>query len=173
MNTGPNGVPLREAAARLGLSVDAVRMRIKRKTIHAYKVSDRWYVVLPEQTEHPTRTPYTEPTSEHDHERIGELFTEHRSVATEQARLYLDELRDVWLQPLINQLRDQAEELGHVKAERDQLKTELEGLRATQGNEQVTNEYQDPQESNVDSEPTSHAWSRFKRWIRMGRSDTC
>ncbi|GAC1395203.1 MAG: hypothetical protein NVSMB65_14210 [Chloroflexota bacterium] len=41
------GVPIGEAAERLGLNVDAVRKRIKRGTLPAYKEGERWYVVLP------------------------------------------------------------------------------------------------------------------------------
>jgi len=40
-------VPIGEAAERLGLNVDAVRKRIKRGTLPAYKEDDRWFVVLP------------------------------------------------------------------------------------------------------------------------------
>jgi transposase len=40
------GVPISEAAARLGVSENAVRKRIRRKSLPAYKVDDRWYVVL-------------------------------------------------------------------------------------------------------------------------------
>ena len=40
------GVPIGEAAQRLGLNVDAVRKRIKRGTLVAYKEDERWYVVL-------------------------------------------------------------------------------------------------------------------------------
>jgi transposase len=40
------GVPISEAAVRLGVSENAVRKRIRRKSLPAYKVDDRWYVVL-------------------------------------------------------------------------------------------------------------------------------
>ena len=42
-----DGVPIGVAAARLGLSVDAVRKRIRRRSIRAYKAGGHWYVVLP------------------------------------------------------------------------------------------------------------------------------
>lgn len=41
------GIPIGEAAEALGLNVDAVRKRIKRGTLDAYKEGDRWYVVPP------------------------------------------------------------------------------------------------------------------------------
>lgn len=40
------GIPISEAAVRLGVSENAVRKRIRRKSLQAYKVDDRWYVVL-------------------------------------------------------------------------------------------------------------------------------
>ena len=42
-----DGVPIGEAATRLGLSVDAVRKRIRRRSLRAYKAGGHWYVVLP------------------------------------------------------------------------------------------------------------------------------
>jgi hypothetical protein len=41
-------VPLIQAAARLGVSVDAIRRRIRRGTITAAKQDDRWYVEVPD-----------------------------------------------------------------------------------------------------------------------------
>ena len=43
------GIPIAEAAAQLGLSVDAVRKRIRRGTLTAYKVDAEWRVVLPDR----------------------------------------------------------------------------------------------------------------------------
>ena len=41
-----NPIPLREAAAVLGVSVDALRARIRRGTVEASKVSGRWLVAV-------------------------------------------------------------------------------------------------------------------------------
>jgi hypothetical protein len=41
-------VPLIEAAQRLGVSVDAIRRRIRRGTITAEKREDRWFVEVPD-----------------------------------------------------------------------------------------------------------------------------
>ncbi len=40
------GVPLHEAAEILGVTVELLRKRAQRKTVPAYKVDGRWYVVL-------------------------------------------------------------------------------------------------------------------------------
>ncbi len=43
-----DGVPMREAADRLGISVAAVRQRIRRGTLESFKGEDgRWYVRIP------------------------------------------------------------------------------------------------------------------------------
>ena len=44
-----NGVPISEAARRLGTSVPAIRMRIRRGTLYAYKRDGCWYVELDDQ----------------------------------------------------------------------------------------------------------------------------
>jgi hypothetical protein len=71
VNGNLNGVPLRDAAERLGTTVDAVRMRIRRGALQAYKIDGKWFVHLPEQkTEHASEQP------EQDAEQRGEQFTE-------------------------------------------------------------------------------------------------
>lgn len=54
-----------DAAARLGLSIDAVRKRVQRGTLQAEKVENRWYVVLPVQNRqklaHDARQDYAHP----------------------------------------------------------------------------------------------------------------
>ncbi len=42
----PEGLDIGEAAERLGITVTALRKRIKRGSVYAYKVDDRWRVVL-------------------------------------------------------------------------------------------------------------------------------
>ena len=44
---GQDGVPIAAAATALGLSVEAVRKRIRRGTLQASKVSGEWRIVLP------------------------------------------------------------------------------------------------------------------------------
>jgi len=44
----PESVPISEAASRRGISVDAVRKKIRRGTIPATKRDNRWYVEVPD-----------------------------------------------------------------------------------------------------------------------------
>jgi hypothetical protein len=46
------GVPIADAAAALGVSVDAVRKRIRRRSLRAYKRDGHWLVVLPGRPAH-------------------------------------------------------------------------------------------------------------------------
>jgi hypothetical protein len=50
------GLPLTEAAKRMGLSTIALRRRVQRGTVEAYKGGDRWYVIVPDN-----EVPVTEP----------------------------------------------------------------------------------------------------------------
>ncbi|MDP9375834.1 MAG: hypothetical protein M3Q65_25965 [Chloroflexota bacterium] len=43
----PIGIPLAEAAARLGLSIEATRKRAQRGSLSGYKFAGAWYVILP------------------------------------------------------------------------------------------------------------------------------
>lgn len=159
MNNELNGVPLREAAERLGLTVDAVRMRIKRKSIQAYKADGRWYVVVPERDQHATRTPLGEPFGERVQERSAEQETEHRLVRAEQAEQYLVELRDQWLMPLIKDNGDLRERIGRLEAERDELHARIAALEGQQ-NSETTHDTNEPPRSNL---------GPFRRWWPWGR----
>jgi hypothetical protein len=63
------GLPLTEAAKRMGLSTIALRRRVQRGTVEAYKDGDRWYVVVPENevsVSEPVRTAGPTPVSPND-----------------------------------------------------------------------------------------------------------
>ena len=53
-------------------------------------------------------------------------------AATDAARRQLEAIRDEWLLPLVEQIREQAERIGQLQAERDALAARLEALQATQ-----------------------------------------
>ena len=52
----PHAVPIAEEAARLGISTEAVRKRIGRRSLTAYKVGDQWRIVLPAVQDAASRT---------------------------------------------------------------------------------------------------------------------
>ena len=55
------GLGVVQAATRLGISVDAVRKRIRRKTLRAYKVGGQWRIILDEPA-----------ATDQPHDRVGD-----------------------------------------------------------------------------------------------------
>jgi hypothetical protein len=78
-----DGVPIAEAARRLGTNVDAVRKRIRRGSLTAHKQGDRWLVVLPtgqdaaelglDSNQDPARTANLERELEHTRALLTEV----------------------------------------------------------------------------------------------------
>jgi excisionase family DNA binding protein len=118
-----------ETAQRLGVSENAIRQRIKRHTILAVKVGGIWRVTLPDQeTDHQatiSTDSYTDQQT--DHEGDQEATT---TAVSSAARSQLEAIRDEWLQPLVNQLRDAERSIGRLEQERDQLRGEVDRLHA-------------------------------------------
>jgi len=99
------------AAEVLGLSNDAVRKRASRGTVPARKTGSRWQVgVIIDRTPTGNRP---------DTNRTDDLITQ----PSENARLQLEVIRDEWLQPLINQITDQAKVIGRLEARIEELET--------------------------------------------------
>lgn len=153
------GVPIGVAAAALRLSVDAVRKRVRRGTLAAYKVEDEWRVVLPE-----TRTAGQDaiappPRIVQDSDRHATAPPAHdgRDADPETGQdtghgttsPSADPSREVLhLQELVTELRRQRDQLeGQVEAQRQQIAaqqhqladaaTERAELRRLLGNAQM------------------------------------
>jgi hypothetical protein len=128
-------VSVAEAAHILGLTPGAIRKRIERGQLAAHKVSGQWHVVLnsDETTRHDSGVAP-------DTTRQGDATRQDTTVAVSSAaRSQLEAIRDEWLAPLVAQIREQAEEIGRLRAdqeavrrERDALATELERERTQQ-----------------------------------------
>jgi excisionase family DNA binding protein len=111
-----------EAAQLLGISPSAVRKRIARGQLDARKVEGRWQIMLDTDL------------VENATELVNERGAAGRPGLT---REQLEAIRDEWLQPLLLQMRSQAEQVGRLEAryrvveqERDRLRIECESLRA-------------------------------------------
>jgi excisionase family DNA binding protein len=132
---------INQAARRLGVSENAVRQRIKRGTLAAAKVDGLWRITLAEQ---PTDYQVNRPLDQEGDRRTNyqsDSQTDHEvirsSAVSPAARAQLEAVRDEWLAPLVGQIREQAEEIGRLRAEReaverqrDDLATELTAERA-------------------------------------------
>lgn len=124
---------IQEAAATLGISPNAVRMRIRRGTLSGYKGADgRWYV-------HSTDQVHTE----------TDQATDRPTDQALSARMQLDMVRDEWLQPLIDQIGGLQRDLGRVEAERDEFRRQLE--------EEISRR----RENQADQEAATRPWWKF------------
>jgi hypothetical protein len=111
-----------EAARALGISPGAVRKRIARGQLEAMKVKGRWQVMLDTQLV----------------ENATPIMSEDEGGGQPGlTREQLELIRDEWLQPLLLQMRAQAEQIGRLEArsrmieeERDRLRAEADELRA-------------------------------------------
>lgn len=112
------GVTLADAAELLGISVEAVRSRTKRGTLPRYTGSDgKVYVPLSAVQATVAGTPgpqaSPQPTIQPIHVASNQPDPETALVA---ARGQLEAIRDEWLQPLVSQISEQAETIGHLRA---------------------------------------------------------
>jgi hypothetical protein len=119
-------VSVADAAAMLGISPGAVRKRLERGQLVGRKHAGQWSIVLnaagPVADDATRRDTVAAPRSH---------ATGHDTTATAvtpAALAQLDAIRDQWLQPLVDQLKAQAEQIGALKAERDALRWERDRL---------------------------------------------
>ena len=121
-NAAPQrGVPIADAAEQLGVTIELLRKRAQRKTIPAYKVDGRWYVVLDGVQDW---------TPGHDQDRTSSPGRDESRppVVSPAAMAQLEAVRDQWLQPLVSQIREQAEHIGRLAAERAAIARERDDL---------------------------------------------
>jgi hypothetical protein len=151
-------LPIAEAARRLGVSADAIRRRVRRRTLKARRIkathggADPYLVWLEEpaprahQDTHQDGRQVRQDTHQDSRQTPGERQDGHqdthqdaaRTLALAQARAaematYSQQL----LAPYVKRIEEQAEEIGtlrertgHLQAERDAARAELEQARA-------------------------------------------
>ncbi len=114
------GLSIAEAADRLGISENAVRQRIKRGTLDAVKVDGIWRVSLPDQADDET---------DHEADYQDRPATDYEAttsvpIVSDAARAQLAAIRDEFVQPLVDQIAAQAETIGRLRAELEQLRAD-------------------------------------------------
>ena len=94
MNVDRDLLPMREAAAVLGVTQDAIRARIRRGTIEARKESGRWMVAVPADVQDAARD--TTATDVDAVARIAALEADAAALRSQVAgqRELIDELRE-------------------------------------------------------------------------------
>ncbi len=111
---GTDGVTLTEAAESLGISRDALKKRVQRGAIPAYKdETGAWRVALPQG------------------DNIGDVSRD-MGDGTSSGHVspvvpgQLTAIMDAWLTPLTDRIAEQAEMIGRLKLENEQLRATLE-----------------------------------------------
>ena len=136
MEPHPGGVPIAEAAERLGLGVELLRKRAQRGTLPAYKLDGKWFVVLDNGRDDPPAAngPVLDTPSRPGPDTSAP--PPPSSAVSPAARSQLEAIRDEWLLPLVERAGALEREVGRLQAERDaaeqrraELAAELEAER--------------------------------------------
>jgi len=152
-------VTLTEAATTLGISRDALKKRVQRGVIPAHKdETGAWRVLLPTGD---TDGDMSRDTGE------GQFPGQGGTNVPGQLTTVMEQ----WLQPLVNQIAHQAEEIGRLRLENEQLTSALHD--ASHPSEQA-----DDREALFEQEQTSQrgvqreceaSWRvRLRRWMGWG-----
>ncbi len=87
------------------------------------------------------------------------------------ARAQLEAIRDEWLAPLVAQITTQAERIGHLEAERDELQRRVEAAEAAvsrqhdgAGQERASDSPGTPEPPTVAQHDAPGLWGRVRRW---------
>jgi hypothetical protein len=142
-----DGITIAEAARVLGVSENAIRQRIKRKSIEASKLNGVWRIWLDDQE--PSQSDDHDGDHQPDYQATtsqpgGDQEATNRTVAINPAALaQLEAIRIEWLQPLVNQLNEKSTQIGRLEErlsatetardaalqDAEHLRTEIEALR--------------------------------------------
>ncbi len=111
-----DGVGVQEAARILKCSANAVRMKIRHKTIAAYKSGHEWRVLIDEQG----RPITSDRRIRHRSDTLVNT-TDELGVMQSSSALSLTLVIQEAVKPFIEELGEVREELGHVKAQKEAL----------------------------------------------------
>ncbi len=114
------GIPLTEAAVRMGISTEVLRKRLAKDQVPGYKEGNRWFVVLPDQdasSVHPNGQQDVHPDpsgrcqdDQDGHPEASGLHPDGSKLLIEQLRSEVAFLREE-LQQRSHELSDRSEEL--------------------------------------------------------------
>ena len=137
MDLPTGAIPIADAAARLGVSVELLRKRAQRNTMPAYKVDGKWYVVLDVDQDGVQDIPpgpedvvasRTVPDGTSGPGQDGNRGATSWGVSP-AARSQLEAIRDEWLAPLVERIGGLEREVGRLEAERAAVTEERDRLR--------------------------------------------
>ncbi|MDP9374418.1 MAG: hypothetical protein M3Q65_18610 [Chloroflexota bacterium] len=123
--TGAVGVRVDRYAAARGEKAGTVRKRIQRGQLAGYKGADhRWYVVGEVARDATRDATGQDGTRDTRHDAAGAV------AVNPNARAQLEAVRDEWLAPLVARITEQAERIGRLGAEREELRRRAEAAEA-------------------------------------------
>jgi hypothetical protein len=92
------------------------------------------------------------------------------AIVTDAARQQLASIRDEWLAPLVAQITTQADRIGHLEAERDELQRRVEAAEAAvsrqhdgAGQERAQEGSGTPEPATVAQHDAPGVWGRLRR----------
>jgi excisionase family DNA binding protein len=152
------GLSVSQAAAHLGLSVNAVRHKIRRGTLPAVKVDGEWRVrVLEGMPPRPAARPRTGGAADTPADRPEDMPPAYPATAERQ----LEVIRDTLLRPLIEQNERQQERIAEQAETIGALQARLSALEA-QHAESLTQTSSAPQTA-TDAATSGPWWMFWKR----------
>lgn len=159
VDDGPAGLSVAEAADRLGISRVALRKRLRRGTLQAYKVDGEWRVVLPGDVPE---------LAERDQPQDGPQVVPAGSAAGPDAR---DSLI-AHLEGEVRFLRELTEHQAGMLADLSRRVPELPAGRAESTPAGAVDDTPDPVERQTPEKPTARRKRRWwSRWFSRSDSD--
>jgi len=175
MDTDAATVTTEEAARRAGVSPRTIRRWIQRGVLPATVTPDGYLIAAgdlgsaaagagqgPRPRSHAVTDAATSAATDTD------MATP--VIVNPTARAQLEAIRDEWLAPLVAQITTQAEQIGHLEAERDELQRRVEAAEAAvsrqhggAGQERVSDSLGTPEPSTVARHDAEGMWGRLRR----------
>jgi uncharacterized small protein (DUF1192 family) len=170
------GVTIAEASRRLGVSENAVRQRIKRGTVAAWKVDGVWRIMIAGDGAESDHEADYQRDQQADQERrlSGDQPPTNTPAVSLAARAQLSAIVEEMLAPLVAQhearTAELAKEVGRLEAERDALWSTVERLEAELATSQDTTVDANQGLQRAETPETTDAaaaswWTRLRRFL--------
>jgi len=165
-------VTTEEAARRVGVSPRTIRRWIQRGVLPATATPDGYLIEVGDLGSAAAGAGQRSRTPGHT-ATTAATATDNLVTVNPNARAQLEAIRDEWLAPLVAQITTQAERIGHLEAERDELQRRVEaaGLALSRHYDAAVQERAQegpgmPESATVAQHDAPGMWGRVRRWWR-------
>jgi excisionase family DNA binding protein len=163
-----------EAARIAGVSARTIRRWIQRGILPAIPTQDGYLIAAADLAG--VQTGAGQRSRSRGHAATGtDADTDTLVTVNPNARAQLEAIRDEWLAPLVAQITTQAERIGHLEAERDELQRRVEAAEVALSRQHDAAGQEHAPTGPGTSEPSLVArhdapgmWGRVRRWWRGG-----